>query len=819
MKPLRETMIDLWQAACQDKGRRSCRVEDGHFVLEITGNRARWEEMTAAAGVPSQAVENIDGDTLTMRWPSHADAVFGADGLLAQALDKYEVRPQQLWMGRMVQRAIEMGQPAVIEAGAGTGKSFAYAAVCMAMGKKLVISTSNKALQMQLYQKDIPFLSTIFPGKKVALVQGKGNYACRAKAEDLVSGRFTIPNEELRRWYATTDSGNVEEIPFAVDWQELRELTADDQCLGKMCSRYGECFYYQAKEARKEADVLITNHMLLCMHQAYPGAGILPDPGVVVVDEAHKLADYARNVIGVEFQLRSVAKTLAKAEKHDASALSALEALEDYERELYILQRSAQDSQIGLRNEQVLNGGERLAGAMEATADEIWEAAVMPSTQEGALAAKDADAIRSMARNVREVSEATRKGFVRWIDQSDKDAIKLNSTPFDVSRFIGELAGFVQCDGDSEPLDHTRCTKCHRKLTAETVALLGGQPYGPDCILTVDIFGDAERVSLADWLAKDHEPAVGGEPPASQRSPVIFTSATLAAPNMSHFMRESGIPYALQMQVESPFNYRKNALLYVPNGTTPNPGSDEHLTYLVDDIRQLVRQAKGGAFLLFTSYRTLNHCVSELHYQFESWGYPVYVQGELPKLEIAKRFREQGNGVLFATKSFFEGVSIDGDALRLVVIDKMPFEAPSPLNTAQEEALREYAVTTLNLRGKQAEWYPFEALRVPKMTIELKQGAGRLIRTATDRGVIAILDPRLRSSRYGRNDVLPSLPPAPLVSSLLATEKFFAAYVPTPIVPTLPTLNGHKSNGHGRKETALFVEKVLNRDEDGELWA
>ena len=817
MKTLHETMIDLWQAACQEKGRRSCRVEDGHFVLEITGNRARWEEMTAAAGVPSQAQESIDGDTLAMRWPSHADAIFGADGLLAQSLDKYEVRPQQLWMGRMVQRAIEMGQPAVIEAGTGTGKSFAYAAVCMAMGKKLVISTSNKALQMQLYQKDIPFLSTIFPGKRVALVQGKGNYACRAKAEDLVSGKFTIPNEDLRRWYVATDSGNVEEIPFAVDWQELRELTADDQCLGKMCARYAECFYYQAKEARKEADVLITNHQLLCMHQAYPGAGILPDPDVIVVDEAHKLADYARNVIGVEFQLRSVAKTLAKAEKHGASALSALEALEGYERELHILQRSAQDSQIGLRNDQILHGGERLAGAMEATADEIWTADVMPSTPVDALAAKDADAIRSMARNVREVSEATRKGFVRWIDQSDRDALKLCSAPFDVSKFIGELAGFVVSDADGEPLDHTRCTKCHRKLTAETVALLGGQPYGPDCILTVDVFGDAERVALADWLADDHEPVEVSLPPA--KTPVIFTSATLAAPDMSHFMRESGIPYALQMQVESPFDYRRNALLYVPNGTTPNPGSDEHLTYLVDDMRQLVRQAKGGAFLLFTSYRTLNHCVKALRYQFEGWGYPVYVQGELPKLEIAKRFREQGNGVLFATKSFFEGVSIDGDALRLVVIDKMPFEAPSPLNTAQEDALREYAVTALNLRPKQAEWYPFEALRVPKMTIELKQGAGRLIRTATDRGVIAILDPRLRSSRYGRGSVLPSLPPAPLVSSLLATEKFFAAYVPVPIVPTLPAKNGYKSNGNGRKEAALFVEKPLNRDEDMELWA
>ena len=311
-----------------------------------------------------------------------------------------------------------------------------------------------------------------------------------------------------------------------------------------------------------------------------------------------------------------------------------------------------------------------------------------------------------------------------------------------------------------------------------------------------------------------------------QSPPVIFTSATLAAPDMSHFLRESGLPYALQMQVDSPFDYKRNALLYIPNGTTPDPGSDAYLTYLIDDLRRLVQASRGGAFLLFTSYHTLNEAVQALRYDFESRGWPVLVQGELPKLEIAKRFREQGSSVLFATKSFFEGVSIDGDALRLVVIDKMPFEAPNPLNTAQEAALTRWAMAN-GQSQRAAEFYPFNALRVPKMVIELKQGVGRLIRTATDRGVMAILDPRIRVKQYGRQAVLPSMPPARLVASAWDVEQFFEGQRPTiaiPIVPTLPVngnghqRNGHQRNGHQRKE-ALFVEKKLNRDEDGELWA
>ena len=280
MSELKQSLIKLWQSACIDTPiRNSCRVEDGQFVLEINGNRAAWVDLISASGVPTTATQEINGESITVKWASHADRIFAAGGALSEHLPNYEPRIAQLHMGRMVQRSIEMRESAVIEAGTGTGKSFAYAAICLAMGLRCVISTSNKALQMQLYRKDVPFLtSTLYPGKKVELVQGKANYACRYKVEDYNAPGFVgIENSELRDWYTTTKTGNTEEIPFAVDWKELSSITADNGCLGKMCMFYDSCHYYGAKERRGDADVLITNHVLLAMHQMYPGAGILPD--------------------------------------------------------------------------------------------------------------------------------------------------------------------------------------------------------------------------------------------------------------------------------------------------------------------------------------------------------------------------------------------------------------------------------------------------------------------------------------------------------------------------------------------------------------
>lgn len=771
-----ETLIGLWSLAVQEDPQRrpSCRVEDGNFILTIKGKQEGWNDVMAAAGVPSDAVQDIAGDVLTCTWPSHADEIFGDGGLMAQNLPRYEVRIPQLHMARMVQRAIEMGQPAAIEAGTGVGKSFAYAAICMAMGKRVVISTSNKALQGQLFRKDIPFLQRLFPGKKVAMVQGKQNYACRIKAEDVNAGAYTITGD-LLDWYVGTESGNVEEIPFAVEYQELRGLTADPYCAGKHCGKYGECFYYLAKAARADADVLITNHALLSMHQIYPGAGILPPVDVVVIDEAHQFADYMRNAVGTEFALSTIEKRVRLAEKYDIETDTVDTLKRGFTRAIAARVDNNTERQIGVDSHDEISEGEQLAAELLQLADKVWPGDDMPADATERKRKVDADQIRNLADGLGFFSKATEGGFVRWLEQDDGN-LSCRHVPHDVSSHIARMAGFSQ--DEQIKIDHTYCARCGRKLTSDRVAVLGGLPYGPDCIRHVDPLGDAEVVALEEWIGQERDaPAL-----SHSRTPIVFCSATLAAPDMAAFLREAGLPWALQMIAASPFDYENNAMLYVPPAIAPSPGKGDYDAWLVEEVEALVNASEGGAFCLFTSYRAMRHVEQRLHWGFEQKGWPVFVQGQMPKLEIVKQFMAAGNGVLFATKSFWEGVSIDGDALRLVIIDKLPFEAPTPLNTAQEAALRERA-RAQGMPERQIEWYPFEALRVPKMIIDLKQGSGRLIRTHSDWGVIAILDSRLRAAQYARRLVLPALPPAMLTSSIYRVDAFFQDRLHAPAVP------------------------------------
>ncbi len=775
-------MLNLWQSACQDTPKRpSARVEDGCFVLTINGNRDNWAAIVQAAGVPAEAPQTIDGDTLTVRWPSIADAIFGQDGAIASYLDRYEVRAPQLHMARLVQRAIEMRQPAVVEAGTGTGKSFAYAAVCMAMGKKVIISTSNKALQMQLAEKDLPFLQRIFPGKRVAVSVGKGNYACRFKC-DLPGGPGeAISGQDLYDWYQHTDTGNTEEIPFAVNYKDLAKLTVDDDCTGKHCPLYVECFYYRAREAMRNADVIVTNHALLCLDQVAEG-NILPPADVLVVDEAHKLADYMRGARGCEFTVPQVRKAIGLAEgfaEMDAMA-DADDALLMLERGIAIHTNNTDDTQVSVGKDEPIGGAQHLAGLLLALAEDVWPEDELPSDPDEKKLARKAQRIRNMAGRLTMMAGPTKDGYVRWIEQGrNGDPAKLCSQPFDVSRWIAQLAGVNVAPATQRP-DWTRCERCHRTLTAEKVAILDGKPYGPDCIHAVDAFGDAETVLLADWLALDRTDA----PLLTYTAKAtIFCSATLAAPDMEHFMRQAGLPQALQMQAASPFDYADHALLYLPSAGAPAPSSPAWLPWAIDEMRQLVLASRGGAFLLFTSYNAMNKAVIELAPIFAARRLTVLVQGEMPKLELVRRFRSDGSAVLFATKSFFEGVSIDGAALRLVVVDKMPFEAPSPLTQAIEADLLAKG-RAAGMQGKSLEMYPFNALRVPRMIIELKQALGRLIRTSTDTGAMAVLDSRVRASQYGRSAVIPSLPPAQLVSRIELVQSFYGTLPPLPAVLT-----------------------------------
>ena len=818
---LQSTFSRLWEAACIDKpSRPSVTVTDGHFQLVLNGHVERWQEMTEAAGVPSNAIRTVEGERLTCRWPSHADEIFGAGGKIAQRLPAYEVRQPQLHMARMVQRAIESGQPLVAEAGTGVGKSYAYAAIAMAMGRKSIISTSNKALQMQLYKKDIPFLQEIFPGKRVALAVGKSNYACRFKADE--NGLAT---KQLQEWYSATSSGNIEEIDFSVDWQALQSLVVDDDCAGKHCPNYYECFYYRAKAERNSADVIITNHALLCLHQLYPGAGILPQYDVLVIDEAHKLPDYARSALGVEFRLSGMVKTIDMAQLYIDGIDTYNEAIELaklYERQILDWAHAHVDNktgklppQIGM-NQAIFSSGQSLALTLLDLANEICREEDMPETAEDRKKQRKADRIRTLANRVQEMSQPGK--LVRWLETAE---MTLKAAPADVSQFISGMTGTSKTVEQEAVAKPTHCARCNRQLTAPKVAILDGRPYGPECINHVDLLGDAEIMPLAEWMEMKHEPAETTKRMV-RGMPVIFCSATLAAPKLDAFMRECGLEDALQMVAASPFDYANNAMLYLPNGSSPAPTAETWRSWAVDEMDALVRASGGGAFLLFTSVSMMQHAAQVLRGR---WGnrWTTLVQGELPKLEIAKRFAADGNMVLFATKSFFEGVSIDGQALRLVIIDKMPFEAPSPLSTAMEADLLVYARAN-GVMGRNLEMYPFNHLRVPRMIIDLKQGAGRLIRTATDTGVIAVLDSRIRSAQYGRSSVIPAMPPAPLVADRSAAESFLHKCRPVVKPEATPAdeamhkmLSGKQAD---RLSEKLPMAKKVRVEDDGDiLWA
>jgi len=267
----------------------------------------------------------------------------------------------------------------------------------------------------------------------------------------------------------------------------------------------------------------------------------------------------------------------------------------------------------------------------------------------------------------------------------------------------------------------------------------------------------------------------------------------------------------LLLQAGSPFDYAQNAMLYVPDASAPSPGDDGYLRWMANEMAMLVHASQGGAFLLFTSHAALNYAYEEIAHRFP---YLSLAQGSMPKPELARRFVEDGNAILFGTKSFWEGVSIDGNALRLVAIDKMPFSPPSPLTDAIDADIQRKG-REQNLPPRTIERLPFNTRSVPEMIIELKQGLGRLIRTQTDKGAMAILDNRLRLSQYGRIKALPSLPPARLVPSAQHVGEFFQAIRSDQIVAEMAAQRAARQ----AKYEAMPVELAKVEDEDGLLWA
>lgn len=647
-------------------------------------------------------------------------AVLGAGGRLASVVSAHEERPQQLEMARRVARALDEHHHLLAEAGTGTGKTLAYLLPAVLSGRRVVISTATKTLQEQIYFKDIPLLSRSL-GRQVhaAYMKGRSNYLCRTRFSEF-SKEPTFPSREeaarfpeIVAWSNVTETGDRAELSLPDAFGAWREMSATaDTCTGSRCPEYESCFVTRMRREAQDADLVVVNHHLFFADLALRTRGedgmaqLIPRYEAVVFDEAHALEEIATDYFGVQVStwrfdelVRDASRAAAKVPNLPTAAAPPLARLAGRAKLLF----EAAERAAGLlppRKGMPLEGTARLsAGALDGCAVEVTD--LLDALREvGKLFAEAGDVPETLAIGRRSAELGSDLSFV--VNAEEQDA----------------FVYYLERRGRG--------------------AFLRASP--------IEIAGE-----LASRLYRIVDTA-------------IFTSATLAIAGRFDFVKqrlglfervdEHGVPAGDGVEVDelvvgSPFDYRRQAALYTPPNL-PEPNDPSFLPAAVEELEALVGLVSGGAFLLFTSVRNMERAFRELAPRLP---FPSLLQGQLPKRELLARFREEPS-VLFATASFWEGVDVPGDALRLVAIDRLPFASPGdPVVAARAEAIR--------FRGGE----PFSAYQVPQAAISLRQGFGRLIRTATDRGIVAILDRRIVKKGYGRT-FLQALPQCPCFAEL-----------------------------------------------------
>lgn len=635
------------------------------------------------------------------------ERALGPDGPIARRLEGYQPRPTQIRMAQEVARGLKLRKHVVAEAGTGTGKSLAYLVAAILSGKRVVVSTATLALQDQLRRVDLPFLEQhLGVPFKWAILKGRSNYLCAAKDEAPPVG-FEPEIENINKWSWQTKTGDLGELPWDVKQRRYHLLweflaVSEDECpRERSChaAREGLCWFYRAKAQAADAQVLVINHALLTLDMVL-GGRILPPHDAVIVDEAHQLEEYARGALERSLSAQRVGRIVSQANK------------------------------LGERAENVKKLG-----------DDLFE---QVAAHLAGLTRGRADNVRLLSRNfppaLREASEALGQRLLGLeellteakaeLDEEDQDKGRIDVLIRNLGRLRSDLAALTREQPDNI-------------LWSEF------QPGKPPVLKLTP-------VDVATFLSSNlfnRTPSV----------PVILTSATLStgapgAPDTFAFLTSSlGMEdsHPLEVQVDSPFCYRRQALYYLPNipasalDRQPGERYEDQVARFADHLarvyEEVLRYTQGRAFLLFTSYAQMQATRARLaHLPF-----PTRMQGEASKTEIVDWFKNPGtrNPVLYATASFWEGVDIRGGQLSCVCIDKIPFPNSShPVEAARSDLL-----------GRQA----FTKLHLPRAITMLKQGVGRLIRQETDRGLLVLADPRLRSKRYGR-DILAALPGSPV---------------------------------------------------------
>ena len=656
----------------------------------------------------------------------------GEGSPLAQALPGFRPRPAQQRLAVAVADAFERREVLLAEAGTGTGKTYAYLVPALLSGMKTIVSTGTRALQDQLYLRDLPRVrDALGIGLKTALLKGRANYLCRyrmeqAKGEPRFTSREQISQfQRVVAWSGRTRSGDMSEMESLAEDSPLLPLVTStaDNCLGTECPFWSECFVVQARQRAQAADLVVVNHHLLLADLALKQEGfgeILPGAQAFIVDEAHQLPELAAQFFGEGLGARPLVELARDAIAECKEVPGALAAVQQPARDLEQAARALRAAMDNLP----------LRGTAWRALDEVD---IEPAFH--ALVQSLAN-LRDAVAPLRQAAPGFDACHVRAQDQLGR-----------LQRWLGE-EGETGSGSRSDGV----CLASQKTLPGSEP-----DPVSPPDSVSVHWYELTPRGFRLQRTPLDVAAPLRAHREASNAA-WVFTSATLAvAGRFDHVAQRLGVEHARELLEPSPFDWDRQALCYLPKGL-PEPASRDFGMALLDALRPVLEASGGRAFLLFASHRALREAAEAL----QGGPWPLFVQGTEPRHVLLQRFRESGNGVLLGTASFREGVDVAGDALSVVVIDKLPFAAPDdPVFEARLDAIR------------RAGGNPFRDEQLPQAVIALKQGAGRLIRTETDRGVLVLCDPRLLGKTYGRT-FLESLPPLPITREVKDVQAFFA---------------------------------------------